>query len=548
MTPTTHQLQAIESIAPVTFAVAGPGSGKTRTLVWRVLHLIADGVPPEYITCITFTNAAAREMQQRLGNVRLGFIGTLHSFMLDLIRRNGRALGWSSTVSVMDEEESAEFLEEMIEKHRYRGTKTALLEAITSGPKTVTGNITRERLVAGDYWNTLRQQRRITFDGILIVGEMLLALCPVAPCQWMIDECQDSNPIDFRIYDLLKGTKFFSGDPDQSIYAFRGADVSLCLTLSRRNDCVTVPLEENFRSAPAICHVANKLIQHNHGRYDKQTKSAVDYENAAVIGQCFDSPPIEASAIAQDIAMRVAHSEGDMKECAILVRTNLLVEEFTNHIRAAGLPVAYSRRPERPKDWPLVRKYLAYVQNPDNDYACYRWIETIVSKSRADVLRDESAKMCVSINDRYGLIAPIDNLGLLSKYLPPLSRDSETLLRDTMATLPESATIGDLMAELSRLDEHIIGEGVTVSTIHAAKGREWDYVYLPAFEQQIIPSERKTLDIEEERRLAYVAVTRARRGLFVSWCKQRFVPYSGHPGPIPVRPSQFVAEMGISPL
>jgi DNA helicase-2/ATP-dependent DNA helicase PcrA len=558
----THQQnQAVTSTSPRIFCIAGPGSGKTRTLIQRILHLIERGIEPRRIVAITFTNAAAREIETRLVDSgflgELGYVGTLHSFMLRLILKHGALIGYSGRCSVMDNEGAAEFLNSVVEEHAWKGTSKLLSEEIRKGPPPSDKFMTREGIVAGAYWNKLRQARLITFDGLLILGERLLremikrGIHPGYE-EFLIDEVQDSSDRDFAIYQHLQsmGNVFMVGDPDQSIYSFRGGNVKNALAIASNPDWDVIPLAENFRSDILICQAANALISRNTVRYQKETVP-VSTETGRVDLVCFDSPAVEGIHISQTIA-RLMHIPATdrpygYRAFAVLVRTNDLVEEYRNMMRAASIPVQSSRQPQRPADWHFVAATLAFMQNPNDDHAAYRWLYMKNSKEFADAARLKASQEYSSIND-VTLRLDAADLTQVAPFLAGngVSPESQAVVSVAMQRMDtDNQTIGELIMELGKEEEYLEGDndGVTVCTIHAAKGREWPCVFLPAFEQHTIPGERRGLNIEEERRLAYVAVTRAKHALHVSYVDKRAMKWGTSPLPVDVIPSQFIPEM-----
>ncbi len=556
MNPTPAQLQAIESSHPKILVPACPGSGKTRALTWRVQHLINTATTPSSIACVTFTQAGAKEMQTRLAKmeIKIGFIGTLHSLMMNLIRQYGAIIGYQGgRFTILDREDEEEFLAEIVAKHRWKGTAKALQEAIAPGPASAAMQlVSTVDIVANGYWQELRRKKLLTFDAILILGERLLRTMADRSAipfrHWLIDEVQDSSELDFRIYDLLVGDKFLIGDGDQSIFSFRGAVPRLFFERTQDAEWVVIPLEGNFRSGLAICESAQRLIEHNKERFAKKTVSMVDYPSGREF-KVLENPCVEASFIGTRISALREASGKPWSEFAVLVATNDLVTEYSNALRAMSIPIARSTPPERPVDWRLAKSVLSHLADPDNDHAAMQCCYLVNGAPATAKLHGTAAMGFCSFNTAWLNIRPV-NLDEVSAFRSQLQRlgvlpSTVELILDTRGKLPLGATMADLLVELGREDEQITGEGVIVSTIHAAKGAEYDYVFLAAWEQEIIPSTRKSMDIEDQRRLCYVALTRARRGVVITNSAVRAQKWGASPRPVPTTPSQFIAEMGV---
>lgn len=564
MNPTPQQLAAFKSTSPLTFVIAGAGSGKTRTLIWRIQHLIEHlNVDPSQIVSITFTNAAAKEIQERIEERKLGklgFIGTLHSFMLRLLRENAHLVGYKPTINVLDEEESESFRVKIEADLKYNGTQAALTEAIAKGPPPANERLSKERLVAAAYYKALKSANLMTFDSILIYGRHLLQTMksnydnpqklsrsydlthPTLDYDhFLIDECQDSSKLDFEIYGSLVGDRYFTGDTDQAIFGWRGGDVAQCLKIASVSKVFL--LEENFRCGERICEAAQRLIEHNKTRYPKTTMSRTGFPGAVEV-RSYSDPNVEAAGIANTIANTDIYRD----QIAVLVRTNDLVKEYANHLRSVGIPISERIVKERPQDFWKAKLLLAFLNNPDDDYVAEKWLN--VSESNPAVkeeIRTSAAKQFTTINQyRYKLPNNLSTYAVAAHLgVSDISNESGEMICKLAERLPNDSTIADLILAIGSQDEgEEIGHGVTVTTIHASKGREWSLVFLPAFEQQIIPSERKSMDLEEERRLAYVAMTRAKSSLVISHARVR-VPKFGRPVHQATVPSQFIAEAGL---
>ncbi len=259
MNMTDSQKLAIESDHQNILVIAGPGSGKTAVIVARIQRLIASGHAAKGMVAITFTNSASGELMRRLPGVALGYVGTLHGFVLHLLKRSGLYDGWA----VIDRDESEAELRKVLDK---KARITEVRELIKLGPKhaaaALCGKNRPSALCACAYFQHLEQNGLLDFDGILRAGESFIANSIVNGIDFLfVDEFQDTGTLDARIYELLRpfvGNWFVVADSDQSIFGFRGSQVRNVLDLAKRKSTLLIRLEECFRFGPAIAKAAKK--------------------------------------------------------------------------------------------------------------------------------------------------------------------------------------------------------------------------------------------------------------------------------------------------
>lgn len=558
MTLTSPQQRAVDDPSPEILCVAGAGSGKTRTLVARIQRLVAEGADPARIVAITFTNAAAAEMQKRLGDVRLAYIGTLHGFALRLIKESGKAIGYGKQITVITKEQSESLLDRAAAECRFNGTDNLIVEAMKQGPfkieaKAKARHLEKAEVVALQYFRTLKAGQMLDFDSILTAAQELLAVheqqpAPL-PTHLFVDEFQDSSDADCDIYELLDvPNKFFVGDSDQAIYGFRGGNVANILDHAKPGSGVAVHyLEKNFRCAESICEAAQYLIENNTKRAAKQTISATGQAGTVTVAQCKDAH-CERQRIV--IEVRTAISLGTApSEIAVLTRTNRLANEFADILEASGVPVAKKKRQSRPEDWPRLASFVSLLANPDNDALALYHIGELFGADKRQEAQMKAGEAMQTVNEStlnlpYG--AAPGEVAELASRAGVAGREALDKLDGIVSRLPNGAGLDDLTFAMSRDENHEseMGSGVTVTTAHSAKGREWTVVFLPSFEKGIFPTGRKDTDLEEERRLAYVAFTRAKEALHISHCEER-VPAWGDRRPQPSEPSQFIKEAGL---
>lgn len=541
MTLNEEQRRAVETAASKVVVIAGPGSGKTRVEVERV-KWIARGL--DSIAIMTFTNAGAAEFRERLGDLadKLAWCGTTHSYCFQLIQRFGDQLGYKSgTVSILPKDEK---LPRLLRVQKELGIKMSQADLLKN-------ELPDAHLVWKQYEFLLKQSNTIDYDLILADGLQLLRLdavrARVRVDHLLVDEFQDSKAIDVAIYEAIPATnRFYVGDPDQSIFAFRDADPSFLMHIEGERH----KLEMNYRSGVAICHTANALIAHNKDRIPKISISASGLPSQVELDEYADGYA-ELDAIAGCISMTLVTRQS----IAVLYRNNFEVEECVRSLTARGFPVK-ARLQMKPRDLDRAILLLSMVLSPDNEILFERYLLCDYKPAVvANTLHFMKANK-ISVREKTSRLTGDDNLTMLAragvsestirliveraKMFDGEHRSAE-LIQDLRSYDPVTETTDDSEAE------------IYVGTYHSAKGREWSVVFLPAFEQGLIPHtsqdvrgvrdlEAETNILEEERRLAFVALTRARNEVNVSWAAKA----NGKWGPRSLgRPSQFLSEMGL---
>lgn len=535
---TTNQRKAVESTAPKILCVAGPGSGKTATLVARIQRLIDGGVDPKRILAMTFTNSAADEMRKRLG-VDLGHLGTLHGFCMRLLTRHYLEAGLSRPPVVIDEEMAETMMDQTIEELKYNGSKADVSDALGRTDRKPV--MTKAEIVAVTFRRKLSLSGTMTFDMLVQrATKLLMENRELFRYRWehlLVDEYQDTCDLDAAIYRAMPVPNLFVvGDPDQSIYGFRGGKVDHILTMATEEDVEVICLEDNFRSGRVICETAQQLIEHNMARVPKETRPAKD--EAGFVGvSCLDNANAELAMLANQIAGL------DPAETAVLVRSNHLVGQIAGYLRGLGVPIKTREVPNRPKDWKLAKAILAVTADLKNDLAAY-WVMRL-KQGRKDADRAQllarahgeplANQLGIGQTDR-----AVEALDMVQRQ--GVSEEALGWMGFVLNRLTTDATPQDLLTILGEMENALIeqGAGVTVCTMHSSKGREWDNVFLPAFEETVIPSSGRAERIEEERRLAYVAITRARKWCQISFVKERVPQFSYRP--VPAVPSRFLVE------
>ena len=551
---TIPQQRAITSNASIIVCLAGAGAGKTSTLIARIKQMLSAGaVAPSEIVVITFTNAAARELIDRLGEAGklLGYVGTLHGFMLRMIRTHGPRIGMSDKVTIIDEDQRRELIETAVQEMGYKGTKKAL-DAALNGMDLAKGVNTRDKaqLVAQAYWQSCNRSLLVDFDMMLYWGLRIIRSNPPMPYKALfVDEVQDSSDKDFEIYSALKmAWKFYVGDTDQAIYSFRGGNVENIQRLCNMPGIEVVMLTDNFRCPKLVCDAANSLISKNVLRIEKRTECATGLDGEVEVVKDFSSPVEEMDFVARSINAR-----GQLS-VAVLCSTNRVVSQFSNFLASRGVQLAEKKIDDKPEDWPYAKLLLQIAANVDNDYLVARYLQNYTGRSAKEVaeIKREAAQKRASINSFMVLFSPLESLKqeAVMRYLERYSVGfaARDLVAKHLSYLTDTATIADLVfsvnQEFYHRDEET--EGVIVTTYHAFKGRERHTVYLPAFEAQFMPGNRAETpaELEERRRIAYVALTRSKFRLVVTCAKSR-EPHEHTNKLEPVAPSPYFNEANL---
>ena len=587
--------------------VAGAGSGKTRVLTHRVAHLIrAHGVKPNEILAITFTNKAAAEMRERLERIlgrtaRAIWILTFHAACGRILRREAERLGYRSSFTIYDQADQVRVVKACLEelgKDPKRFTPRGIHAQISNAKNQL---ISPEQYTArvASFWDQtvaevyeLYQRRLFTsnavdFDDMLMLTVEILERFPDAAKKWrrafryvLVDEYQDTNHAQYRLLQLLAAKHrnvFAVGDPDQSIYAFRGADIRNILDFEQDfGGADTIALEQNYRSTNAILEAANAVIDHNRDRKPKRLWSELGAGDPVEVIEVEDEHA-EARFVAAEIA-RLVESGSSAAEIAIFYRTNAQSRVLEDVLVRQGVPYQVIGGPrfyERAEIKDAVA-YLALLNNPTDAVALMR----IANRPRRGI-GDTTLQRLVGHADALGIslweatsdpeAAGVATAGVRAirgfrTIVESLMSAAQELEVDELveAVLARSGTIEAYEAErtieargrvenLSELvgsaqeyrarveeptlsgfleevqlqsDQDTLAEDtpqVTLMTIHNAKGLEYRAVFLIGMEEGIFPHARsiEENEIEEERRLAYVGMTRAMERLTLTHATAR---------------------------
>jgi len=631
------QRTAVESGDGPILVSAGPGSGKTRVLTHRVAYLIAArGIPPYNIMAVTFTNKAAKEMKQRLEQLigrhsQALTIGTFHAICARILRREAQYIGLASTFVIFDSNDQLDLVKQALRELKLDDKMyppTALLHAISRAKDEL---ITPDRYEAPTYWHEVagRVYKRyqemlaandaVDFDDLLVTTVRLLRDHEEVRQRYqrryvhvLVDEFQDTNTAQYELVKLFAGgykNLFVVGDPDQSIYGWRGANIRNIRSFGRDYpQAQTVLLEQNYRSTQDILDAAYHVIAHNPGRQDKRLWTENKARLPLTVSEVYDETE-ESEFVVREITRLVEERSCRLGDCAVMYRTNaqsrVIEDAFVRHhlpYKLVGATRFYARR--EIKD---VLAYLRLIHNPNDNVSLRRVINVpprrIGSKTIASLetwstrlglpmgtvlqalitgqetpgvslakLEEEfgplARKALASFWELVGALrealAQRDLLGLLdatleqtgyADYVRDGTEEGEERWRNIMelrsvaqeyagaeATDALSAFLEEvaLVSDVDDLTEE--SDAVTLLTLHAAKGLEFATVFMVGMEEGILPHSRSLEEpegMEEERRLCYVGITRAKRRLYLTYAFRRTIYGSQSL----TEPSRFLADI-----
>jgi DNA helicase-2/ATP-dependent DNA helicase PcrA len=604
------QREAVLTTEGPLLVIAGAGSGKTRVLTHRVAHLLAaHGVKPNEILAITFTNKAAAEMKERveraLGPIaRAIWIMTFHSACGRMLRSEAERLGYKSNFTIYDQADQVRLVKaclEELERDPKRFVPRGIHSQISNAKNQLIGPDEYASRVASFYDQTVADvyslyQRRlfasnaVDFDDMLMLTVDVLQRFPEARAKWskafryvMVDEYQDTNHAQYVLLKLLAGDHqnlMAVGDPDQSIYAFRGADIRNILEFERDfPNTKVIPLEQNYRSTNTILQAANHVIAHNRERKEKNLWSDLGEGEPVRVVETEDEHG-EARFVAVEIAARI--EEGySAREIAVVYRTNAQSRVLEDVLVRQGIAYQVIGGPrfyERAEIKDLIA-YLQVIDNPADAVSLMR----IANRPRRGI-GDTSIARLVNYADGLGTslweaMAHVEEAGLASAsakavtqfrnvmeslmatatdasvativeavldrsgYLESLEAERTIEARGRIENLEEligvareyddggeERSLSGFLQEISlysdqdalRSDEDDGGQ-VTLMTLHNAKGLEFRAVFMIGVEEGIFPHARSIEEnsLEEERRLAYVGMTRAKERLVLTHALRR---------------------------
>ncbi len=618
------QWEAVSYCDGPSLVIAGAGSGKTRVLTYKVAYLIENGMPPWSILALTFTNKAAREMNERIGKVvgmeqaRWVWSGTFHSIFARILRRECAALGFTSDFTIYDASDSRSLIKTIVKEHgldekvykpqvvaaRISEAKNALIlpeQYLADGSihkRDQMDGIGETGKLYAIYASRCRAANAMDFDDLLLNAFLLFRdhpeICQKYKEQFqyiLVDEYQDTNAAQHRIIAQLttpQSRVCVVGDDAQSIYAFRGAKIDNILGFQEQYPGARlIKLERNYRSTQTIVDAANSLIRHNRGQIPKQVYSmGEEGERIRVVSAYSDKE--ESLKVAGEVRRLVSRMGLGYDDIALLYRTNAQSRSFEEAFRSANLPyriyggLSFYQRKE-------IKDLLAYFRllaNPNDEEAFKRIINyptrgigaTTLSKLQVAAIENSVSLWGVALSPATfgvtlnkgtqakigGFIALIESLrerltgtdgGLLAaQVLRETGIGAEILADKTPEGLSRKENVEELLGAINAHEKEIKEETgdeivpltsylsqvslltdadqrdddepkVTLMTVHAAKGLEFDAVFITGMEDDLFPNSNARFypkEMEEERRLFYVALTRAKRFCYLTYAKSRY--------------------------
>ena len=622
-----EQRRAVETTEGPVLILAGAGTGKTRAITFRMANLIAAGVPAEAILAVTFTNKAAEEMRNRVSALLLRagvppaqpWLSTFHSLCARLLRREAPSAGLPRDFAIYDDDDQLAAVKlamsklaidddsltprNILSRISYAKNHAQTPEALRS--EAIDQDARRVANVYAEYERLLHQSKALDFDDLLLRSARLLRESTPVREKWQarfqyihVDEYQDTNRVQYELMRSLTGPKqnvCVVGDEDQSIYRWRGADVSILMSFSRDFPAAKViKLERNYRSTQNILDAAGAVVANNPDRLGKSLSAE---SGAGTNLKYFEAR--DAHAEAEFVAGELDRILGDdsSQTCAVEYRANSQSRAFEEVFRRRGLRYklvggfSFYNRAE-------VKDALAYVRlamHPEDDISLLRVLNVPprgIGKTTLEALRETARLDSSSLWDAIAkfvsgasagrAVAPLrafqelitklqENLAKMQSadFLRSVLEDSgylETLrdrntpedvarienLEELVRAVAESVEAGeaftdflDAAALVSDADSFEGKPGVTLITLHSTKGLEFDHVFLTGMEEGICPHSRSLNEdkgIEEERRLVYVGMTRARSSLTLTRAVYRRV-FGNEQQLRASLPSRFLAEI-----
>ncbi len=600
-----NQQEAVVSKDGPLMILAGAGSGKTKTLIARIANLIKNGVAPQNILAVTFTNKAAKEMRERavllltedqtLNNpisfAERPFIATFHSLGVRIIKDNASLLGLTKNFTIYDRDDSKKTIK--------KGLETAGLDPKQFEPNKILAIISREKgngntweefqsMAGSDYlrsvvakvWQfyeeTLQQDKALDFDDLLLKTMKLLRDNGEVRKHYQelwkyihIDEYQDTNMVQYQIAKIL-AEKYHNicvvGDIDQMIYSWRGANIENILNFENDYpEAKVIILEQNYRSTKNILGAANDIIEKNKNRREKNMFTKNAYGEKITYNQAFDEKD-EARFIAKTCQRLIETEKVAPEQIVVLYRTNFQSRAIEEGMMSVGVDydLIGTRFYER-KEIKDVLSYVRFAFNPDSTADLTRIINfpargigkvgllKIVSKQINDLPAKQLEawlKFQKTVSELRTVIET-QRPSEVVKFILEKTGIKEELMKDKIDGMERIQNIQELVSLATKYDAIAQGEGIEkmleetslssdqdeleqkekrpaikLMTIHASKGLEFDYVFITGLEDGLFPSKRmgdENKDEEEERRLMYVAITRAIKKVFLTSAGMRMI-------------------------
>ena len=589
------QLEAVKHIDGPCLVLAGAGSGKTKVLTSRIVHLINEGIYPSNILAITFTNKAASEMRSRVENYigsTNAFIGTFHSFGLKVIRENTEKVGLTNNFTIVDSDDTLSIIKKILKDKNldskkfspyYVRNKISFLknEMVSLDEMKRTMNTEIDKIVIDIYMKyeeTLNKNNVVDFDDLLIKPVKLFIEDKEVLDKYiehypyvLVDEYQDTNPVQYKMCKLLASKYqniFVVGDMNQSIYSFRQADYRNILNFEKDFDNVKViKLEQNYRSTQNILSAANSVIKNN--KQERNLKLYSDRGNGEKVRYMRSYDEVHEIKLVIDEINKLFDKYNSYTSFAILYRTNAQSRVIEETLINAQIPYkiyggfSYLNRKEI-KD---LIAYLKLINNTSDDISLRRIINTpkrgigaqsLLNLEKESILDNTSMyeklsnpkelkfkklmENLIDYSEEHTLTELVDYIleesGMLKSLEEENTLESEIRIDNLMefksiTTSYEDRTgttnLNDFLGEIGLMsdqDKNTSDDAITLMTLHSAKGLEFDVVFLVGMEEGLFPHTNSLLEdggLDEERRLCYVGITRAKDILYLTNAKRRML-------------------------
>ncbi|MBN2510759.1 MAG: UvrD-helicase domain-containing protein [Spirochaetales bacterium] len=609
----TKQYQTVMTVDGPLLIIAGAGSGKTRTVTFRIAHMLKKGIPQSAILALTFTNKAAREMEERIRHItgkKLSAltVSTFHAFGVKVLRKSIHHLGYREHFSIYDESDKVSLLKEVCRELKVAPDAVDFWElsqtisAVKTGRSIWTGENSHYRKFYDEYAEHMVLYNAVDFDDLIVLPLRLFEEHPDVLESYrhryryiMVDEFQDTSIAQYKMMKLLAETNrniCVVGDDDQSIYSWRGANYQNIINFEKDFPELTeIKLEQNYRSTQNILAAANSVIANNTNRKEKELWTGTG-EGKAIEIFYPENGVREAQFIAEMIRTIRFKEHIPYREIGILIRTNNLAAVIEEALLTEGIPYKVSGGTSffSRKEIKDIIAYLRVITNPDDDINLLRIINTPrrgIGKKSLQIIRDvadgEECSIFSALSKiRYSKNSPLPEKSAtdIENFLTLIDYYREHLLsgknfaghirslvdtieywtylilenqKNEKAARWKFGNIGKFIEFVEQWERNQREEGhkpniyqylnritlstrddaeddsesgsVNLMTIHSAKGLEFDLVFLAGVESHLIPHARAVEEnpesIEEERRLFYVAITRARQKLFMTSCRTR---------------------------
>lgn len=540
--------------------LAGAGSGKTKCLTYRIIYLTEQKkIIPENVLLTTFTNKAAKEMKKRMGDIELGFAGTFHGFCAKVLKIDGKIIGIDNNFLIYDDNDQKDLVKEIIKDLEINTSikPTSILYAISEAKNQMLSPIAYNEIVAHDeiangdfgknvaiiykiYEKRLKEINALDFDDLLLKTVKLFGESDVLH-KWQnkiqqifVDEWQDTNKIQYKLIRLLDGNRGVItavGDASQSVYSWRGADYrNINYLIKDYPNIKVINLEQNYRSTQTILDAANSVISKNTGH------PILKLWTEKLEGEKISIYPAKNGFDEADFVVNKIKYLQKYKDVAILYRTNAqsrVLEEALMHASIPYILVGGVRFYDR-KEIKDILSYLRLLFNKKDS----------VSEKRVFALgkRRYEKFMMININlEKYTTLEILDLIIKETEYLNKFKEDdSEDLqrlenIKELKSVALEFPSLSDFLENVSLVEASSSkGEAtitdevgrVTLMTLHAAKGLEFPVVFIVGMEEGLFPHSRSLWEkeqMEEERRLCYVGITRAKEVLYLTYANKRMI-------------------------